>query len=69
MGGPPDGEVVYKEMQVWSTPHPDQHALVIHFQTREITEQMFKISLDAARRLVKELRGQIKRLERKSDSR
>ncbi len=44
-------DVVYRPLQAWSRPHPEEGVVTVHFATREKPERKFTLTADAAREL------------------
>jgi hypothetical protein len=64
MSEEPAGEVVYRSLQAWSRPHPEDGVVTVHFATREQPEQRFTLTVDAARELAIQLMRHSKRVRR-----
>ncbi len=43
--------IVYRPLQAWSRPHPEDGVVTVHFATREQPERRFTLTGDAARDL------------------
>jgi hypothetical protein len=61
---PHPDDVVYRQLQVWSRPHPADGVVTVHFATRNRPERMFALTADAARDLAIQLMRHSKRVRR-----
>jgi hypothetical protein len=61
MSDDPAEEVVYRSLQAWSRPHPDNAVVTVHFATRDHPERRFTLTAEAARELAIQLMRHSKR--------
>jgi hypothetical protein len=64
MTHPDDIDIVYRQLQAWSRPHPADGVVTVHFATREQPERRFALTADAARELAIQLMRHSKRVRR-----
>jgi hypothetical protein len=68
MSDHPGEDVVYRSLQAWSRPHPDDAVVTVHFATKDHPERRFTLTPDAARELAIQLMRHSKRVRRAAAS-